>query len=65
MVTWVGVLLWLGHLYSQKLIWGQTDTWGLHNHKNNKCDLMNHYSSLIDTMSLSIINLISPNNKDK
>jgi hypothetical protein len=62
---WLGLL----HLYGwgtyihKNVLRGQACTWGFHNRKNNKCDLTGHYSDLTTT-NLSIINLISPNNKE-
>ncbi len=65
MVTKVAALYGWGTCIHKNILWGQTCIWGFHNHRNNKCDLTSHYSSFIATMSLSIINLISPNNKYK
>jgi len=66
MATKVVALVWLGHLPPQKHSKGaQTCTWGLQNRKNNKCNFTRHYSILTATMGQSVINSISPKNKDK
>jgi hypothetical protein len=64
MVTKVVAPIWLGHFHPQNVLWGQARTWGLHNCRNNKFDLIGHHLNLITTIGLSVISPISPNNKD-
>jgi hypothetical protein len=65
MVTKVVTLYGWGTCMHQNLLWDQTCTWGLHNHRNNECDITSHYYGFIATTSLSVINPIAPNNKYK
>jgi hypothetical protein len=65
MVIRVVTLLWMGHLHPQKHSMGPSMHLGLHNCRNNKCDFTGHYFGLTTITNLTVINLISPNNKDK
>jgi hypothetical protein len=65
MVFKVVTFLWLGHLHPQKCSTRPSTHLDLHNYRNNKCDFINHYFGLTATTDLIVINLISPNNKDK
>jgi hypothetical protein len=65
MVTKVTSFVWLGMCIHKNIVWDQTRIWGLHNHKNNKCDVIGHYFSFSATTGLLVINSISPNNKNK
>jgi hypothetical protein len=65
MVIKVGTFLWPRHLYPQKCFMGPNMQLGLHNYKNNKCDFTSHYFDFTTRTNIIVINLISPNNKDK